>query len=60
MKNKINQTLTPTLNEAPSSVQLAVDLIQLLEYNNVDNQIAIDALEIVLNDFRNKQNMIAN
>ena len=43
-----------TLNDAPKSVQLAVDLIQLLEENGVENQIAADALGIVLNDFKRK------
>ena len=49
--NKIRSTLV----EAPESVQLAVDLIQLLEENQIKPEIAIDALKMVLNDFENKQ-----
>lgn len=41
--------------DAPQAVHLAVDLIQLLEENQIDNQMAVDALEIVLKDFKNKQ-----
>jgi len=43
------------LTGAPQSIQLAVDLIQLLEENQIDNQVVLDALEIVLKDFKNKQ-----
>jgi hypothetical protein len=42
------------LSEAPLEVQIAVDLIQLLEDNNIENKIAIRALEIVLIDFKKK------
>ena len=42
------------LTEAPIAVQIAVDLIQLLEENKIDNKIAIEALQIVLNDFQKK------
>jgi hypothetical protein len=45
----------PPLADALESVQLAVDLIQLLEGNEIDKQVAVDALEIVLKDFKNKQ-----
>ncbi|MFT6925602.1 MAG: hypothetical protein ACJAZP_001186 [Psychromonas sp.] len=45
----------PQLANAPQAVQLAVDLIQLLEENNIDKQVVVDALEIVLKDFKNKQ-----
>ncbi len=44
-----------SLADAPQEIQLAVDLIQLLEENQIDTQLAIDALEIVLNDFKQKQ-----
>lgn len=44
----------PPLADAQQSVQLAVDLIQLLEENKIDKQVALDALEIVLKDFKNK------
>ena len=43
-----------TLNDAPKAIQLAVDLIQLLEENGVDDHIAIEALEIVIADFKRK------
>ena len=43
-----------SLKNAPKHVQLAVDLIQLLEENNVPTQTAVAALEIVLADFKNK------
>ena len=45
---------THNLKDAPVEVQIAVDLIQLLEENNIDNKTAIRALEIVLNDFQKK------
>ncbi|MFT7052915.1 MAG: hypothetical protein ACJAU1_000465 [Psychromonas sp.] len=45
----------PLLKNEPQSVQLAVDLIQLLEENKIDKQVILDALEIVLKDFKNKQ-----
>lgn len=44
-----------SLAEAPKAIQLAVDLIQLLEENRIETQLAIDALQIVLNDFKQKQ-----
>ncbi|WP_372880702.1 YbaM family protein [Psychromonas sp.] len=50
-KQKNNNSLA----DAPQAVHLAVDLIQLLEENKIDNQLAVDALEIVLQDFKNKQ-----
>lgn len=42
------------LSEAPIEVQIAVDLIQLLEDNKIDNKIAIKALQIALTDFESK------
>ncbi len=42
------------LSDAPPAVQIAVDLIQLLEENKVDNKTATEALQIVLNDFQKK------
>ncbi|TRX53934.1 YbaM family protein [Thalassomonas sp. M1454] len=42
------------LTTAPKHIQLAVDLIQLLEENNIATDTAIAALEIVLADFKNK------
>ena len=43
-----------SLKDAPQSVQIAVDLIQLLEENKIQTEIAIAALEIVLSDFKRK------
>ncbi|ARD23703.1 MULTISPECIES: YbaM family protein [Shewanella] len=43
-----------SLNDAPKSIQLAVDLIQLLEENNIDTVTAIEALQITLDDFKKK------
>lgn len=42
------------LDNAPEHIQLAVDLIHLLESNKIDQQVAIAALEIVLTDFKHK------
>lgn len=42
------------LDNAPDEIKLAVDLIYLLENNEVEKETAIKALEIVLNDYRNK------
>ncbi|WP_019613401.1 YbaM family protein [Psychromonas ossibalaenae] len=43
-----------SLADAPKSVQLAVDLIQLLEENQIENHVAVEALSIALNDFKQK------
>lgn len=43
-----------TLADAPPAVQIAVDLIQLLEENKIENTTAIEALQIVLTDFKKK------
>jgi hypothetical protein len=42
------------LKDAPTHVQLAVDLIELLETNNVSNKVAVEALTLVLADFQAK------
>ncbi|ETX11234.1 hypothetical protein MUS1_10520 [Marinomonas ushuaiensis DSM 15871] len=47
-----------SLEEAPAHVQLAVDLIELLEANEIETHIAIEALKIVLSDFEGKLNDI--
>lgn len=39
-----------TLEQAPEEIKLAVDLICLLEQNNIDPQVAIEALKIVQSD----------
>lgn len=51
--SKENQAKIP-LQEQPESIQLAVDLIQLLEENKIDISTAIEALEITLNDYKQK------
>ncbi|MBL1377048.1 DUF2496 domain-containing protein [Zobellella iuensis] len=43
-----------TLAEAPAEVQLAVDLIELLELNEVNPALALAALAIVTRDFERK------
>jgi hypothetical protein len=46
----------PSLAQAPQSVQLAVDLIYLLETNHIDPEIALEALRIVEQDLQGKLN----
>ena len=46
-----------SLSDAPKSIQLAVDLIQLLEENNIDTTTAVEALQITLDDFKRKQQL---
>lgn len=43
-----------SLNNAPKHIQLAVDLIELLEENQIDDQTVVAALEIVLKDYKTK------
>jgi len=45
------------LESAPEEIKLAVDLIQLLEENNIELETTIQALEIVLTDFKNKRKL---
>ena len=42
------------LNQAPADVQLAVDLIELLEVNQVAPKLALQALRLVIADFERK------
>ncbi len=44
-----------SLNDAPDHIKLAVDLIALLEENQVPDDTAIKALQVVLRDFQQKQ-----
>jgi len=44
-----------SLENAPEHIKLAVDLIQMLEQSDIDNATAIAALEIVLNDLKQKK-----
>ncbi len=43
-----------SLETAPKHIQLAVDLIQLLEENQIDPELALQALAIVTEDYANK------
>ncbi|MBU3823198.1 MAG: DUF2496 domain-containing protein [Candidatus Oceanisphaera merdipullorum] len=43
-----------SLNEAPADVQLAVDLIELLEVNQIAPKLALQALRLVTADFERK------
>ena len=45
---------TMSLETAPKYIQLAVDLIEILEANKVDNITAVEALKTVLNDYQAK------
>ncbi|CAH0533914.1 hypothetical protein VST7929_01791 [Vibrio stylophorae] len=45
---------TPPLNQAPAHIQLAVDLIYLLESNDIDPQTALKALAIVQQDLEQR------
>ncbi|OOV87795.1 DUF2496 domain-containing protein [Oceanospirillum linum] len=42
------------LETAPDHIKLAVDLIEILETNGIDNRTAELALEVVLKDLRAK------
>lgn len=44
-----------SLKDAPQEVQLAVDLIYLLETSEIDTDVVLKALEIVKNDYMSKQ-----
>ncbi|MCF7475525.1 pleiotropic regulatory protein RsmS [Vibrio sp. J2-4] len=46
--------LTSPLDDAPEEIKLAVDLIYLLESNEIDPEVALNALKIVQNDLENK------
>ena len=44
------------IENAPTHVKLAIDLILLLEQHEIDAKTALQALEIVQKDFENKLN----
>lgn len=46
-----------SLEQAPQEVQLAVDLIYLLESHQIDPQIALAALKIVEQDLLRRQEL---
>lgn len=55
IKESASQVKVTDLKSAPVHIKLAVDLIQLLEENNLELETTIQALEIVLTDFKNKR-----
>ncbi|MDP2635366.1 MAG: DUF2496 domain-containing protein [Pseudoalteromonas sp.] len=46
--------MSQALEQAPTHIKLAVDLIQLLEENNVKPEDVLKALEIIKGDYTNK------
>ncbi|WP_413110580.1 pleiotropic regulatory protein RsmS [Thaumasiovibrio sp. DFM-14] len=54
MKSSQQADTTHSLDSAPQEVQLAVDLIYLLETNEIDPQTAIKALKMVIADCEKK------
>jgi len=54
-QKKEQKTLPNSLENAPTHIKLAVDLIMLLEQHEVEPQDVLAALEIVKKDFENKQ-----
>jgi hypothetical protein len=48
---------TVSLADAPQSIKLAVDLIQVLEENQIETDVALQALDIVIEDFKRKQKL---
>lgn len=50
----MTQCNKPQLDDAPEAVKLAVDLIFLLESNNIDLSVALEAVEIVKQDLQRK------
>ncbi len=50
----------PPLTQAPAAVQLAVDLIMLLEQHQLPANLVLDALEIVKRDYIQKQDLGGN
>ncbi|MFA0003430.1 pleiotropic regulatory protein RsmS [Vibrio splendidus] len=48
-----DKTSSP-LNNAPEEVKLAVDLIYLLESNEIDPKVALEAIKIVQQDLQAK------
>ena len=53
LKSNVNELKMP-LDDAPKHIKLAVDLIEILEENQIDEKTAIKALKIVLDDYKAK------
>ena len=52
--------MSSELAKAPAHVQLAVDIILLLEQHDIDATTALLALDIVKKDFENKRDLGGN
>lgn len=52
--------MTKSLQQAPEHMQLAVDLILLLEQHQITNDTVLAALEIVKQDYLNKKKLEEN
>ncbi|MEZ9344307.1 pleiotropic regulatory protein RsmS [Vibrio cyclitrophicus] len=50
----MNTDNTSSLDNAPEEVKLAVDLIYLLESNEIDPKVALEAIKIVQQDLQAK------
>jgi len=53
-----NDNSTPSLDDAPEDIKLAVDLIYLLESNEIPPNVALSALKIVTQDLKAQLNKI--
>ncbi len=53
-----NNNSSPSLDDAPEDIKLAVDLIYLLESNEIPPDVALSALEIVTQDLKAQLNKI--
>lgn len=50
----MNNDISTQLKNAPDHIKLAVDLIEMLESTDLPQETIIDALEIVITDFKKK------
>jgi len=48
----MTQNTPPTLEQAPEHIKLAVDLIEALEATKLPNTTILQALDIVIDDFK--------
>jgi hypothetical protein len=46
--------ISSNLDNAPEHIKLAIDLIMLLEQEELDSQVVLDALEVVKDDYKKK------
>jgi len=54
--NKPN-TKPTCLADAPPSIKLAVDIIELLEENEIETDVVLEALKIITKDYQRKQKL---